>query len=451
MSKSRSSTTPRLRVGICGAGVGGLVLAVALSRYPDIEVTIYEATSKLTELGAGVGIFPRPWEIIKKLDLEEDLLKVTEIKRQEGPVRTFVYRKSDCSEGLEFYTLITQGNLVMFHRADFQQVLLRRIASSCKMHCGKRLRTYTQRPSEPIKLLFEDGSTATCDVLVGADGLKSAVRQTLMTEKAHFAQSEGRRAEATDCLASIDPWWSGTNSYRVLIPADRLRAQFPNHRVLTQPMQYLGENAHIVAYPISRGKLINFVAFVSRHEKENTKFNGPWVTQTGPEELAAWFNNWEPEVQALINCVDQTLRWAIHTVKPLSTFVDSRVALIGDAAHAMLPTQGSGAGQAIEDAFILATVLGNTKTDRSVASVQRALKVYDLVRRPRAREVQERSRMNENYFSLKYRDVDFSSLRGDKLYASLVELMETVKQNWAWAWTTSPRDSYEEATRLMES
>lgn len=105
------------------------------------------------------------------------------------------------------------------------------------MYCGKRLRTYTQRASEPIKLLFEDGETAVCDVLVGADGLKSAVRKTLMTEKAHFAQSEGRRAEAADCFASIDPLWSGTNSYRALIPTDRLRAIYPNHRVLTQPMQ----------------------------------------------------------------------------------------------------------------------------------------------------------------------------------------------------------------------
>jgi len=126
---------------------------------------------------------------------------------------------------------------MVFHRSDFQQVLLRHLTSSCKTYCGKRLRTYTQQASEPIKLLFENGETAVCDVLVGADGLKSAVRKTLMTEKAHFAQSEGRRAEAADCFASIDPLWSGTNSYRALIPTDRLRAIYPNHRVLTQPMQ----------------------------------------------------------------------------------------------------------------------------------------------------------------------------------------------------------------------
>lgn len=115
---------------------------------------------------------------------------------------------------------------------------------------------------------------------------------------------------------------------------------------------------HVIAYPISRGKLINFVAFISRHDKENTKFDGPWVAQADQGEFAGRFSRWEPEVQALVNvslchgicargmiadlvnhlnqCADQPLRWAIHTVKPLSTFVHSRVALIGDAVCLIL-------------------------------------------------------------------------------------------------------------------
>jgi len=216
-------------------------------------------------------------------------------------------------------------------------------------------------------------------------------------------------------------------------------------------VQYLGKDAHILAYPVSRGTQINFVAFLSRHDQENTKFNAPWVMQAEKDEMSSLFRRWEPEVKALVDCVNMPLRWAIHTVRPLSTFAHGRVALMGDAAHAMAPTQGSGAGQAIEDAFILATVLGNPKTDGSSASIQRALKVYDLVRRPRALEVQERSRLNGQYFTLMYRDIDFSSLQGEKLRMQLVELMETVKENWAWSWSTSPRDSYEEATNLMES
>jgi salicylate hydroxylase len=129
------------------------------------------------------------------------------------------------------------GSLMLFHRADFQQALLSRLSSTYKTHCGKRLQAYNQLPNQPIQLLFEDGSTATCDVLIGADGLKSAVRKTLMTEKAQLAQSEGRRAEAADYLASIEARWSGTISYRALIPTEVLRSRCPNHRVFTQPVQ----------------------------------------------------------------------------------------------------------------------------------------------------------------------------------------------------------------------
>lgn len=105
----------------------------------------------------------------------------------------------------------------------------------------------------------------------------------------------------------------------------------------------------------------------------------------------------------------------------------------------------------LQDAFILATVLGNPMTDGSNASIQRALKIFDLVRRPRALEVQERSRLNGQYFTLMYQDVDFSSLQGEELHTELVRLMEAVKQNWAWAWSTSPRDCYDEAIQLLES
>ena len=126
---------------------------------------------------------------------------------------------------------------MVFHRADFQRVLLRRLPNSCKTYCSKRLRSYKQRPSGPIEVLFEDGSTTTCDVLIGADGLKSAVRSTFLAEKAQWAKSEGRWAEVASINASVDPVWSGTNAYRALIPADRLRARDPDHRTFREPTQ----------------------------------------------------------------------------------------------------------------------------------------------------------------------------------------------------------------------
>lgn len=123
----------------------------------------------------------------------------------------------------------------MFHRAEFQQVLLRRLPKRCQTHCSKRLRSYSQRRSGPIDLLFEDGSTTTCDVLIGADGLKSAVRKSFMGEKTQRGQSDG--TEIVDINASTDAVWSGTIAYRALIPAERLKARAPNHRVFSQATQ----------------------------------------------------------------------------------------------------------------------------------------------------------------------------------------------------------------------
>ena len=134
---------------------------------------------------------------------------------------------------------------MLFHRADFQQVLLRKLPISCKVHYSKRLRSYKQRLSGPIELLFEDGSSSFCDVLIGADGLKSAVRRTFLVEEAELAKSEGKWAEVAKINASVDPVWSGTNAYRALIPAEKLRARNPDHPILKEPTMVSGWPAYL--------------------------------------------------------------------------------------------------------------------------------------------------------------------------------------------------------------
>lgn len=135
------------------------------------------------------------------------------------------------------YRSTPTGALVTIHRPDFQQVLLRHLPKRCQIHCKKRLRSYSQNPSGPIQLFFEDGTTALCDVLVGADGLKSATRACFLDEKTRWAQAEGRSRDAVEAQSSVHPLWSGTVAYRALIPAEKLRALAPHHRVLTTPTQ----------------------------------------------------------------------------------------------------------------------------------------------------------------------------------------------------------------------
>ncbi|GLB41440.1 putative salicylate hydroxylase [Lyophyllum shimeji] len=437
----------RFRVVICGAGIGGLTAAVALSAYRDIDVEVYEAATELAEVGAGIGIFPRAWEVIRRLGLEDELLQYTDVKPEDGPVSAFRYRKSDQNSGLEFYTLVTNGKLMLFHRADFQQALLRRLPKTCQTHLAKRLRSYTQRPSGPVEILFDDGSTTACDVLIGADGLKSAVRRSFLGEKVTWARSEGRHAEVADIDASVDPVWTGILAYRALIAAEKLKSRSPDHPIFSRPTQYLGKNGYIIAYPIAHGKIINFVAFIARHDLEGTTFRGPWVCHTDRSEFTALFSHWETEVQDLIECVDEPLRWAVHTVKPLNSFISGRVALVGDAAHAMAPFQGSGAGQAVEDAYILSTLLGHPSTTR--ATLDHALRIFDLVRRPQALEVAENSRRNGQLFTL--HDQVREPLAEDATLDRLRALSDEFTRIWEWAWTTSIDGSLQEALRLLES
>jgi len=145
----------------------------------------------------------------------------------------------------------------MFHRADFQSVLLRRLGDRYRLQTSKRLRSYSQSSSSssssaaPIKLSFEDGSTAECDLLIGADGLRSAVRRVFLTDIAQKHTKKGQEQEAHRVIDAVDPVWCGTNAYRSVIPAERLAALSPGHPALTTPTQYLGHNAVRICQPSS--------------------------------------------------------------------------------------------------------------------------------------------------------------------------------------------------------
>jgi salicylate hydroxylase len=123
------------------------------------------------------------------------------------------------------------------HRAEFHEVLLNRLPSRCKTSTSKRLERYVQRPGAPIILHFQDGSTATCDILIGADGLKSVVRKTMYQEAATSAESEHRNADAAELRDLSMPRFSGVFSYRTLIPAERLSSISPQHRVFSSAVQ----------------------------------------------------------------------------------------------------------------------------------------------------------------------------------------------------------------------
>lgn len=164
----------------------------------------------------------------------------------------------------------------------------------------------------------------------------------------------------------------------------------PLHRTIVEPMMYCGKSKHVVSYSISRGDVINVVTFASEPQSEGYRYEGDtWVSHCPQQELLDCYARWEPEVEQLLSKIEDPTKWAIHHLRPLPFYVDGNVALLGDAAHAMSPHLGAGAGQAIEDAYILASLLEQvSKEGRPIQfMIPCALKAYEHIRLPFAKHV----------------------------------------------------------------
>ncbi|KAL4264245.1 FAD/NAD(P)-binding domain superfamily protein [Pleurotus pulmonarius] len=361
----------KLSIAIVGGGIGGLTFALALGDCKSFEVNLYEAAPRLAEKGAGITLWERGWQIMKHLGVEADMDGLLQTPRSDAEALAFEFRKGDQEPGESFYQLFLKGGPINYHRAELQSVLLKHISSACRFHLSRRLSSYSER-DDGVHLKFEDGTTATCDILVAADGIRSVARGVMMQDQAKVADAQGD--DASSYLQCIQPFFSGSVAYRGLVRSSILRECMPDHRTLTTPTQYWGKNKHLVVYPISQGRVA---------EKD---------------ELLKQYETWENEVKVLLKCLDDPTMWAVHALKPLRSYVSSRVVLIGDAAHAMTPHQGAGASQAIEDAYILGALVNNPLC--TAASVPDVLRIYNSIRQPFGNRVQAASRHQGQCYEL---------------------------------------------------
>ncbi|KAJ3989844.1 FAD/NAD-P-binding domain-containing protein [Lentinula detonsa] len=433
---------PKFRVAICGGGISGLCLAVALSRYPNIQVDVYEATDRFKEIGAGVMIWARTWKILEQLGLGPAFSRIAhappdgsigtgfDFRRSDQPQEGFTYHvvKMSCKYAQEVFThspriISISDGCIRFYRVDFLDVFVDALPSGVA-HFGMRLVSYSQKAgANEILLEFSNGTTGTCDLLAGCDGIKSSTRAQLFKEAAE-------RSGDVTLLKFIDPVWTGTIAYRGLIPVERLP---PSHRSIANPIMYCGKSKHVVSYSISRGDVVNVVTFASEPESEGS----PYSEDTGgthcpQKELLDCYAGWEPAVEQLLSRIEKPTKWAIHHLRPLPFFVDGKVALLGDACHAMAPHEGAGAGQAIEDAFILAALLEHATQE----TIPFALEAYQHVRLPFANHV-----LKGSYDSgLMY---EFNSEYGED-YKKLGPVIE--KQ---WDWVEEP-DPEKERLRALQ-
>ena len=253
---------------------------------------------------------------------------------------------------------------------------------------------------------FHDGSIAEADAIIGADGIHSAVRGAI--------------------LGPESPHFSGNVAYRGLVPAARLAhlGMEPKSNL------WVGPNRHFVHYFVGAGRYVNWVGVVPDEWRVES-----WTAKGEIADALAKFEGWHRQVREIIAAADITNRWALYDRDPLDTWAVGRVALLGDAAHAMLPFMAQGAVQSIEDAAVLAKCLGAVDT----GGVAGALRRYEAIRKPRTSQCQLGSRNNAVMFHMpdgeeqRMRDANLSSaLSGlgsrSWLYAHDVEAaMETAQ------------------------
>ncbi|KAI0652410.1 FAD/NAD-P-binding domain-containing protein [Trametes meyenii] len=375
MSHTDPPSRKSLQVAIVGGGVCGLSCAAALQRF-GVSVDVFEAATAFTEVGAGIGMGPNAVRVLKEFGVLDEVLK--KINPGELSPKGFRYFSGLAHHELLYeYSVSPEDASITLHRAAFLDALVR-VVDPRATHFNKRCVGLAVAPANPhrVTVRFADGSTHEADVVLGADGIRSSVRDFVVG-------GVGRRAA-----------FSNTVAYRGLITRAALTAAGFKTDVAVSPACFVGPDKHIIVVPLKKGELINVAAFAARHDVpigSVTLPEGKWVEEVAREELSREYDGWGPDVAALLRCMPgKVSRWAVHVVHPpLERYANGRVALLGDAAHGMLPHLGAGAGQGLEDAYVLARLLSHP--DASLANVEAVLKVYSDVRRPRAESVWEAS------------------------------------------------------------
>ncbi|GHD19686.1 salicylate hydroxylase [Streptomyces violarus] len=358
------SAAGAVRVAVVGAGIAGLTLALALDR-AGVRCEVFEQAEALREVGAGVQIAPNASRLLRRLvpaaQLDEVAVRpaAVEMRRWDDDRlldRAELGTATEVRYGAPYY---------LMHRADLHEVL-RSGFDPGRLHLASRCVRVEELPDR-VLLHFQDGSVRDADLVVGADGIRSVVREALAADRPRF---------------------SGQSMYRGLVPARELPFLMDEPKVRL----WFGPEQHCVCYPVSAGRWMSVGATAPAGDW-NTE---SWTARGRTEELLHTYRGWSEQVRAVLGALSTVSRWALHDRDPLERWTSDRIAVAGDSAHPMLPFMAQGANQAIEDAVVLATCLAGTGPE----DVPAALARYERVRKPRTDRIQRMSRANSRTFHL---------------------------------------------------
>ncbi|KAI1383706.1 FAD/NAD(P)-binding domain-containing protein [Hypoxylon trugodes] len=402
--KVERDPSSRLHVVIVGAGLGGLGAAIAILLVGH-DVTVLESASEIGEIGAGIQVLPNSSRILISWGLEDKMAKYATMPRYSNMIG---WKGNHLSRmDLHAYGKALGTPFWDFHRANLHRCLLdRAIELGAKLHVKSRVQAieYAQDKLTATARL-SDGRAMSADLIVGADGISSQLREVLLGKP-------------------DPPVPTGDLAYRLLIDAKDMLAD-PELRHFIQDPQvnyWIGPDAHAVNYVLRGGELFNMVLLVPDDMPATSM-----TVDGNVEEMQALYEGWDPKIGKILNLCQSVQKWKLCIRPTLEkwTHESGTFTLLGDAVHATLPYLASGCGMALEDGAALGLCLAKI-TNKSREQKLQALRVYEECRKERTERVVDRG----NYQQYLYHVHDGKEQRErDKRFKMFGEIDELLLNN----------------------
>ncbi|KAF7948952.1 hypothetical protein EAE96_008131 [Botrytis aclada] len=388
-----------LQIAIIGAGLTGLTLALSISALPlpqrsHLHYTIYESHAHYSEIGAGIGfgasghrimklLHPAFWEEYKAIanwgddDTWWDFVVGDRVGNSQG--QGIADEKWEGKRIAQVRMKEGREGQSTAHRRSLMDILIKLLPASCDVRFGKRLTgiesctSDSHQANDKVTLQFQDGTTSSADLVIGADGVKSLCRDIVLRPTCDAETLKAR--------------FTGKIAYRGLVSMEEAKARIGAKA--GQRMFYLGHGGHVVSFPVEGGKSMNIVAFANREVGE---WEGGWVRENVGGELEKDYldGRWGGDVEGIMRLIKSPSYWATFYHPPAPTFHHPTlpILLIGDAAHTTAPHFGQGAGLGIEDVYILTKLLSHLPTTSYLSTSNSHLRAlftaYTQIRQPRA-------------------------------------------------------------------
>jgi salicylate hydroxylase len=362
-----SISTQDKPIVIVGAGIAGLSMALALA-HKGITSTVCEREPVLSETGAGLQLSPNATRLLDRLGVLDRLLPTA--------TRVSTINLADAGTGKTLLSLVTsptgqtdQAPFLAVHRADLQSALYAAVSAHhlATVRTGMIFKSALQT-TEGVAVNFEAAGSPEMlqgAGLIGADGVWSTVRGTVPGYSANV--------------------YSGFTAWRTTIAADGWLPQALQRLCDQQAVcAFLSAGAHLVAYPLRNGDLLNIVLIT-----RGTDSTHGWDNDAGRNPLNNAVVGFAPDMAGFLSGIENWRSWPLHHCMPNGAWRSGRVALIGDAAHAMTPFAAQGACMAIEDAVVLANAVAG-QPDNLPSAFER----YQASRKPRVSKVASRANFN---------------------------------------------------------